>query len=80
VLPLAIRVYPVPTAGNVFIQSEEEGSLAIQVVDLQGRIVYETTETSATIEIPSTEWQSGWYQIRAISANGKQTSVPFVKQ
>ena len=79
-LPLAIRVYPVPTAGNVFIQSEEEGTLAIQVVDLQGRIVYETTETSASIEIPSADWQSGWYQIRAISANGKQTSVPFVKQ
>ncbi|ASS49256.1 MAG: hypothetical protein A3D31_03980 [Candidatus Fluviicola riflensis] len=79
-LPLAIRVYPVPTSGSVFIQSEEEGALAIQVVDLQGRIVYEATETEATIEIPSTNWQSGWYQIKAVSATGKQTSVPFVKQ
>lgn len=79
-LPLEVMVYPVPTSGNVFIRSEEKGTLNISIVDLQGRMVYTTSDDNSIVEIPSTDWQSGWYQIRIISTTGKQTTVPFVKQ
>lgn len=80
VLPLEVMVYPVPTSANVFIRSEEKGTLEISIVDLQGRIVYTTSDDNALVEIPSADWQSGWYQIRIVSSTGKQTTVPFVKQ
>lgn len=80
VLPLEVMVYPVPTAGNVFIRSEETGALEISIVDLQGRLVYTTTSITAITEIPSVDWQNGWYQIRIVASTGKQTTVPFVKQ
>lgn len=79
-LPLDVMVYPVPTSGNVFIRSEEKGTLEISIVDLQGRLVYTTSDDNSVVEIPSLDWQSGWYQIRIVSTTGKQTTVPFVKQ
>lgn len=79
-LPLAVRLYPVPTAGNLFLQSQEEGMLSIMIVDLQGRLVYSGTSDQETTEIPSSEWQAGWYEVRVVSAEGKMTMVPFVKQ
>ena len=33
-LPLNVSVYPVPTSGNVFISSHEEGKLQVQIIDL----------------------------------------------
>ncbi len=79
-IPLSIRMYPVPTTENVFIESDEAGLLNIQVVDLQGRLVYSVESDQSTIEIPSIDWQSGWYQVRVISQTGKSASVPFIKQ
>lgn len=79
-LPLNIRLYPVPTAANLFLQSRENGKLSIKIVDLQGRRVYIATSDQEVTEIPSSEWQAGWYQVRVVSEAGKMTTVPFVKE
>jgi hypothetical protein len=79
VLPLAIRLYPVPTANNVYLQSGEQGALTVRIMDLQGRIVYTTESDQTTIEIPSAQWPAGWYQACVTGKSGKQTTVPFLK-
>lgn len=77
-LPLNISVYPVPSNGNVFISSNEDLELEIQVVDLQGRLLYETKSSDKLIEVPSMGWESGYYRIIIQSVNGKVTSLPII--
>jgi hypothetical protein len=79
-IPLDIMLYPVPTNANVFLKSGETGKLSIRIIDLQGRVVFETTTETTITEIPSASWQSGWYQAFVTSEPGKITTVPFVKQ
>lgn len=80
VLPLNVAVYPVPSTGNVFVRSNEEGTLKIKVVDLQGRLLYSIASSEEIIEIPSFSWQSGYYRILIESEIGKITSVPMIKE
>lgn len=79
-LPLNISVYPVPSNGNVFISSKEDSELQIQVVDLQGRLLYETSSSEKLIEVPSMNWESGYYRILIQAENGKVTSLPIIKE
>lgn len=79
-LPLNVSVYPVPTSGNVFISSHEEGNLAVQIIDLQGRLLYETIIQDQITEVPSMNWNSGYYTIRIVSENKKVTTIPFIKE
>jgi hypothetical protein len=79
-LAMDISVYPVPTNGNVFISSKENAELAIQVIDLQGRLLYETTSEEALIEIPSAQWNAGFYHIRIQEGTTKLKTVSFIKE
>lgn len=79
-LSLDISVYPVPTTGNVFVSSKENVELAIQVIDLQGRLLYETTSSEALIEIPSAQWNAGFYHIRIQEGSSKLKTVSFIKE
>jgi len=79
-VPLSVRLYPVPAGDQLYIQSQEEGPLAIEIVDLQGRVVYAAESELETTAVPVSSWQSGWYQVRMISPKGKTAVVPFIKQ
>jgi len=79
-LAMDISVYPVPTTGNVFVSSKENAELAIQVIDLQGRLLYETTSVEALIEIPSAQWNAGFYHIRIQEGSSKLKTVSFIKE
>jgi spore coat protein CotH len=79
-LSMDITVYPVPTNGNVFVSSKENAELAIQVIDLQGRLLYETTSSKALIEIPSAQWNAGFYHIRIQEGSSKLKTVSFIKE
>jgi hypothetical protein len=79
-LSMDITVYPVPTNGNVFVSSKENAKLAIQVIDLQGRLLYETKSSEALIEIPSAPWNAGFYHIRIQEGTSKLKTVEFIKQ
>lgn len=78
--PMEIKVYPVPTSGNVFVSSEENGELSIAVFDMQGRILYQTSSSEQLIEIPSFNWQSGYYRILIQSETGKTVNEAFIKE
>lgn len=80
ILPLNITVYPVPTNGNVFISSNELGTLNIKIIDLQGRLLFTEDSDDKLIEIPSSTWQSGFYRILISAENGKVTNVPMIKE
>lgn len=79
-IPMNISVYPVPTSGNVFVSSSENTELTVFVVDLQGRILFETVTSESILEIPSSEWNAGYYRILIESQNGKTSNLPFIKE
>ena len=79
-IPLSISVYPVPTTGNVFITSEESSELQITIMDLQGRMIYVTKTNEKNIEIPSMNWNNGYYYIIVETELKKSISLPFIKQ
>ena len=79
-IPLQISIFPNPTAENVFISSTENNSLHVQVIDLQGRILYKIVTSEQLIEIPSSSWQSGYYRIIVQSETGKISNIPFLKE
>jgi hypothetical protein len=78
--PLKITIFPVPTVENVFISSEENHLLHVQVIDLQGRKLFEIVTSEELIEIPSSNWQSGYYRIIVQSEIGKISTTAFVKE
>jgi len=77
---LAVKLYPVPASDELNIQSSEPGNLQIEVIDLQGRNIYTAESDQETTQINVAGWQSGWYQVRLLSENGKSTVVPFIKR
>ena len=79
-LSMDIKVYPVPTSGNVFFSSKENKELSIEVIDLQGRLLYETTSGESLIEIPSEQWNAGFYHIRIQVGSSKSKTVSFIKE
>jgi hypothetical protein len=78
--PLQITVFPVPTAENVYISSKENDVLHVHVIDLQGRKLFEIVTSEKLIEIPSSNWQTGYYRIMVQSEMGKISTFPFLKE
>lgn len=78
-IPMNISVYPVPSDGNVFISSNETEKLTIFIMDMQGRIVYETSMENELLEIPSINWNAGMYLIRIASESTSKT-ITFIKE
>jgi hypothetical protein len=52
----------------------------VQVIDLQGRKLFEIVTGDKLIEIPSSNWQSGYYRIIVQSDSGKVATMPFIKE
>jgi hypothetical protein len=79
-LPLNVSVYPNPTSENLFLSSNEEGTLTFSVVDIQGRVLYTAVSSEKLIQIPASDWNAGYYRMLIQSESGKVTNVAFIKQ
>ena len=77
-LPLKVNLYPVPTYGDLFVESHEP-FLRTKVIDLLGRVLFEGTATDGKFTVPSSFWNAGVYQVFLVNENGKSKSIPFIK-
>jgi hypothetical protein len=83
---LNISCFPNPSSNNVTVDFvlTENADVKLEVVDLSGRLVYESEELNYTIgqhsmNIESNQWTKGIYFIK-LNANEKSKTVKFIKQ
>ena len=65
---IKLNVFPNPTNGKITVQSEELGR--IEVIDLQGRIVYKSTMSCNSCDINIGDNSEGVYFIKVITNYG----------
>lgn len=75
-----VTVFPVPSATNFSIRSNEQDELIVTVFDLQGRIVHEGTAINGVTEINASQWNPGVYQLLLQSTNGTSKVIAVVKE
>ena len=77
-LPLLVNLFPIPTNGDLFLESREE-LLNVKVVDLSGRVLFEGATNEGKLTIPSSLWNAGSYHVFLVNEIGKLKSMPFIK-
>lgn len=58
-----VKVYPNPTQELLFVSGAENGNY-IQVLDMQGRCVYNAQTSDETVEIPVANFNNGTYLLK----------------
>lgn len=78
----SIRVYPNPVSDILFISNEKMEQLNVQVMDINGRLIYATDQSNnnSLIEIPTQTWNKGLYFVTVSSENGKQATLKLIRE
>jgi hypothetical protein len=78
-LPVLVKLYPVPSNGDVTILSMENESVSVNVLDMAGRPIW-NAEVSGSEQIPSTAWNAGVYLVQVQNAAGKTSVLRLIKE
>ena len=75
------NIYPNPSNGNFTIEQKVAGKVSVEIVDLNGRVVYKATDSSTGNykKQVSTKLSSGVYLVKITSVNGETTSKIIIK-
>ena len=78
----AIQIYPNPVTDILFISNTDMEKVSIQVMDINGRVIYNTNEytNSSMIEIPTQTWNKGMYFVTVSSENGQQANMKLIRE
>ena len=72
--PFELNVFPNPVAGGVFnMTGDWEAGASIEIFELTGRKVFETTTTQNTVTVSTEGWAAGTYAVRV--ADGISTAT-----
>lgn len=77
--PLQLTLYPNPASGIVNISLENGILSTINIVGIDGKVVYEKTLYSSSEEINIADFSNGIYLVRATAADGRVHAVKLVK-
>ena len=58
-----ISIYPNPTKSNLYISNDAENNLNIKVIDINGRVIIETSSDSNKIRLDMERYPSGVYNV-----------------
>lgn len=76
---LAIKIYPNPSAGIIHIAMDDNSEKDIQILNTQGKLVYEGKFNSSTsVDLQTKE--AGYYIVKITSKEGKQWVKTIVKK
>lgn len=78
----SIQVYPNPVTDILFISNEKLEKLNIQIMDINGRVIYLTTEytSNSMIEISTEGWNKGMYFVTVSNENGQQANMKLIRE
>lgn len=79
-LDFDLTIYPVPSATNFTIMSNEMESFELTVFDLQGRFIQHATFQNGTNELYAQNWESGVYQLVIAAKSGSSKVITVVKE
>jgi hypothetical protein len=70
--PAPIKAYPNPASGNLFLAVDGAASIeAVQITDLQGRVVYQSKTSTNQLVVDLQGWAAGMYVLQAQYDGGK---------
>ena len=67
-----IKIYPNPTSGELYIEFENEKQRQIQVINMNGRVLYTKTHYEQNVQLSLEHYASGTYTIIIDNINHKQ--------
>jgi hypothetical protein len=79
-LDFDLTIYPVPSATNFTIVSNEVESFELTVFDLQGRFIQQGTVQNGTNNLQAQNWESGVYQLVITAKSGSSKVITVVKE
>lgn len=77
-LELDFNLYPNPTIGNIFIETEQEGN--IHIMNAHGEIIVQRTTDGESEYIDLNAESSGIYMVKVISSSGKEKTKKIILQ
>ena len=73
-MTMSVAMSPNPTSGAAYIRVEGAKINQVVVMDILGRLIYESTVAAAReVELPSHLWPGGSYIVRVETDHGTQT-------
>ncbi len=65
-----VKIYPVPVENGTLYITTKNSAAAVKIMDLSGRLLYETELTDNYLEVNLDEFGKGLYFVQVISTNG----------
>lgn len=78
-LPVLVKLFPVPSNGDVTIQSMENETVSVQVLDMSGRPIWQS-DVMQSAQIPAATWNAGVYLVQVQNAAGKTSMLRLIKE
>jgi len=78
-LPVLVKLYPVPSNGDVTILSMENETVSVHIADMSGRSIWQS-EVMQSEQIPAATWNTGIYLVRVQNAAGKTSALRLIKE
>ena len=75
----AVKVYPNPTSGSIFIEREKSGSLELTLLDMKGSIIMQKTVLSAFGNLNLSHLPKGIYILRMYDEKKASKSIRIKK-
>jgi hypothetical protein len=75
---MALQPNPSNKEFDIAIFGVIDGHSSLEIVDMQGKVVYQTQQLSGKMTIPSQDWSAGVYLVR-LNENGQVFQKKFVK-
>jgi hypothetical protein len=75
---MALQPNPSDKQFDIAIFGAMNGQSSLEIVDMQGKLVYQSQQLSSKMTIPSQDWSAGVYLVR-LNENGQVFQKKFVK-
>jgi hypothetical protein len=75
---MALQPNPSDKQFDIAIFGAMNGQSSLEIVDMQGKVVYQSQQLSSKMTIPSQDWSAGVYLVR-LNENGQVFQKKFVK-
>lgn len=74
-----VKLYPVPSQGDVNVLSMENAPVTVRVMDMSGRELW-IAQVLENAVIPAATWNSGVYLVTVQDLAGKTTTLRLIKE
>ena len=74
-----IKIYPNPATDYLMLHDASRSNKKIEIIDISGKIIYSSVQSSQQIKIPTAEFSKGVYILK-VQTNNQETQKLFIKE